>query len=162
MIESWLKSRKAYAVFGEKVSKIFDINIGVPQGSSLSQYVFIVFHCDIINCLGAHSGHLFSDDLSVLIRSSITKSLTPMIQYLEKEGTRICNLAYAPSKKWKQSINISKTVVQVFHTQVKIPAVNVMMNGEKVQVIKEFKYLSFTWTDRLSLKPTIEKCVGNI
>ncbi len=54
MTESWLKSRKADVVFGEKTSNIFDINIAVPQGSSLSPYLFIVYHCDLVNCLGAH------------------------------------------------------------------------------------------------------------
>jgi hypothetical protein len=46
LTESWLKDRKAYVVFGEKTSKVFNINIGLPQGSSLSPYLFIVFHCD--------------------------------------------------------------------------------------------------------------------
>ena len=90
------------------------------------------------------------------------KNLAPMIQYLEKEGTRICNQVYAYSKKWKQPINVSKTVAQLFHTQVKRPVVNVSTNGEKIKLVKEFKYLGFTWTDRLSLKPTVEKCIGNI
>ena len=58
IIESWLKGRKAYVTFGEKTSKVFDINIGLPQGSSLSPYLFIVYYSDLINCLGAHSGHL--------------------------------------------------------------------------------------------------------
>ena len=65
-------------------------------------------------------------------------------------------------KKWKQPINVSKTVAQLLHTQVKRPVVNVTMNGEKIELVKEFKYLGFTWTDRLSLKPTVEKCIGNI
>jgi hypothetical protein len=162
IIESWLKNRKAYVVFGEKTSKIFDINIGLPQGSSLSPYLFIVFHCDLTNCLGAHSGHLFADDLGVLIRPPIMKNLAPMIQYLEKEGTRICNQVYAYSKKWKQPINVAKTVAQLFHTQVEKPVVNVTMNGEKIELVKEFKYLGFTWTDKLSLKPTVDKSIGNI
>jgi hypothetical protein len=162
MTESWLKDRKAYVVFGEKTSKVFNINIGLPQGSSLSPYLFIVFHCDLINCLGAHSSHLFADDLSVLIRPPITKKLAHMLQYLEKEGTRICNQVYAYSRKWKQPINVSKTVAQLFHTQVKRPVVNVLMNGVKIDVVKEFKYLGFTWTDKLSLKPTVDRCIGNI
>ena len=36
------------------------------------------------------------------------------------------------------------------------------MNGEKIELVKEFKYLGLIWTDRLSLKPTVEKCIGNI
>jgi len=94
VINSWLKDRKAYVVFGEKTSKILKINIGLPQGSSLSPYLFIVFHCDLINCIDAHSGHLFADDVSILISPPIIKNLAPMIQYLEKEGTRICILIH--------------------------------------------------------------------
>ena len=90
------------------------------------------------------------------------KNLAPMIQYLQNEGTRICNQVYAYSKKWKQPINVSKIVAQLFHTQVKRPVINISMNGEKIELIKEFKYLGFIWTDRLSLKPTVEKCIGNI
>ena len=99
IIESWLKGRKAYVAFGEKTSEVFDIHIGLSQGSSLSPYWFIVYHSDLINCLGAYSGHLFADDLGILIRPSIMKNLAPMIQYLENEGTRICNQVYAYSKK---------------------------------------------------------------
>ena len=71
------------------------------------------------------------------------KNLAPMIQYLENEGTRICNQVYAYSKKWKP-ISVSKTVAQLFHTQVKRPVVNVTMNGENLELVKEFMYLGFT------------------
>ena len=162
MIESWLKDRKAYVAYGEKTSNVFDISIGLPQGSSLSPYLFIVFHSDLINCLGAHSAHIFADDLSVLIKPPIVKKFAPMIQYLEKEGTRICNQIYAYSRKWKQPLNVSKTIAQIFHTQVERPVINITMNKEKIELVKEFKYLGFTWTDKLSLKPTVEKCISNI
>ncbi|CAF3703494.1 unnamed protein product [Rotaria sordida] len=80
---------------------------------------------------GAYSGHLFADDLGIPITPPILKKLNPMIQHLEKEGTGICDQVYAYSKKWKQPINISNTVAQVFYSQVKRPVVNTTMNGEK-------------------------------
>lgn len=162
MIVNWLKDRKAYVEYGEITSQIFNINIGLPQGSSLSPYLFIVFHSDLTNYLGAHSCHLFADDLCVLIKPPIMKNLGPMIDYLEKEGTRVCKQVSTYSKKWKQPLNVSKTVVQLFHTQVKRPVVNVTLDGNQIELVKEFKYLGFTWTDRLSLKPTVDKTIGNI
>ena len=30
IIESWLKGRKSYVAFGEKISEVFDIHIGLP------------------------------------------------------------------------------------------------------------------------------------
>ena len=85
-----------------------------------------------------------------------------MIEYLEKEGSNICRQVYEYSKKWKQPINVAKTVAQLFHTQVKRPKINVMMNDHELEIVKEFKYLGFTWTDKLSMKPTVERCIGNI
>ncbi|CAF4830106.1 unnamed protein product [Rotaria socialis] len=91
MTNSWPTDRKAYVEYGEIISKIFSINIGLPQGSSLSPYLFIVSHSDLTNYLGAHSCHLFADDLCVLIKLPIMKKLDLMIDYLEKEGTRVFN-----------------------------------------------------------------------
>ncbi|CAF4181734.1 unnamed protein product, partial [Rotaria magnacalcarata] len=85
MIISWLKDRRAFVVFGEKSSETFNINIGLPQCSSLIPYLFIVFHCDLVQCLGAHSGHIFADDLCVIIKPPISIKLETMIKYLEQE-----------------------------------------------------------------------------
>ena len=149
MLASWLKDRKAYIVFGDKSSEVFRINIGLPQGSSLSPYLFIVFHCDLMNSIEAHSGHLFADDLCVIIRPPLTVKLIPMIEYLEREGTKIYDQIFGYSKKWKQPIHISKTVTQLFYTQIKKPRVKTEMNGQRIELVNEFKYLGFTWTSRL-------------
>jgi hypothetical protein len=90
------------------------------------------------------------------------KTLVSMLQYLEKEGTKTCNQVHAYCRKWKQPMNISKTIAQLFHTQVKRSRVNVMTNSEKIELVTQFKYLGFTWTDRLSLKSTVEKCIKDI
>jgi hypothetical protein len=86
-------------MFGEKTSKTFDINVRLPQGSSLSPYLFIVFRSDSINCSGAHASHILADDLSVLITPPIMKSVAPTINFPEEEGTRICSQVFAYSKK---------------------------------------------------------------
>ena len=85
-----------------------------------------------------------------------------MIEYLEREGTKICNQISEYARKWKQPINVSKTVAQIFFSQVTIPRINITMDGQKIKVVKSFKYLGFTWTSKLSLKPTIDKCVENV
>ena len=162
LIISWLSDRSAYVVFGKSASKIFYMYVGLPQGSSLSPYLFIVYHSDLVTCAGAHACHVFADDLNVLITPPICSEIKPMIEFLEKEGTRVCNSIANYSKKWKQPINLSKTVAQVFHSQVQTPAVDVYMENHKVELVKEFKYLGFVWTSKMSLKPTIDKALENI
>jgi hypothetical protein len=162
IISSWLKDRQGYIVFGEKKSDKFQIDVGLPQGSSLSPYLFIVYHCDLVHCLGAHSGHLFADDLCVLIRAPITKALSPIIEYLEKEGTKVCSRIAEYAKKWKQPINVVKTVGQIFHTQIERPKLSIYMEGQTLDIVNAFKYLGFTWTSKMSLKPTIDQCLEKV
>jgi hypothetical protein len=162
MIESWLDDRAAYVCFGQKKSQIFKVKIGLPQGSSLSPFLFVVFHSDLVSCFGAHSGHLFADDLSVLIRAPIQKSFSALVKYLESEGTKVCDRIAKYSVTWKQPINVGKTVAQLFYSQVKKPEVDIFMLGQKLEMVSSFKYLGFTWTSKLSLKPTVNRCLENI
>lgn len=162
MINSWLDNRTAYISYGQTKSDNFNIGVGLPQGSALSPYIFIVYHCDLVKQLGAHSGHLFADDLSVLIRAPLQKSFRALVDYLSTEGTKVADKIATYSTLWKQPINVSKTVVQVFYSQVRKPTVDVTMLGQKLKIVDSFKYLGFTWTSKLSLKPTVTKSLDNI
>ena len=138
------------------------MHVGLLQGSSLSPYLFIVYHSDLVTCVGAHACHIFADDLNTLITPPICRKIRPMVEFLERKGTRVCNNIATHSKKWKQPINLSKTVAHVFHYQVKTSAVNVDMEDHKVELVKEFRYLGFIWTSKMSLKLAIDKVLGNI
>ena len=124
LIVSWLSGRRAYVSFGESKSNEFQTYIGLPQGSSLSPYLFIVYHCDLIACAGAHSCHVFADDLNILISPPIGRDLKQMIDFLEVEGSKVCDKIANYSKKWKEPINVAKTVAQLFYTQVRTPTAN--------------------------------------
>ena len=162
IINSWLENRTAYISFGKEKSMEFRVQVGLPQGSSLSPYLFVVYHSDLVSCLGAHSGHLFADDLCVLIRAPLQKSFPALVKYLEQEGSRVSDRIADYSNRWKQPINVGKTVAQIFYSQVKQPTVEIYMLGQKLEVVNSFKYLGFTWTSKLSLKPTVNRCLENI
>ncbi len=128
----------------------------------MSPYIFIIYHADITTCVGAFSTHLYADDLCTLITPPIQKKFGKMIKFINEAGSRVCQKLSEYSRKWKQPINISKTVVQIFHSQVKRPQVEVVMDGVLLEVVRTFKYLGFTWTDKLSLKPTVDNGLQNI
>ncbi len=52
------------------------------------------------------------------------------------------NSEYA--KKWKQPINIEKTVGQVFHMQIERTEINAHIDDQKLEIVNVFKYLGFT------------------
>jgi hypothetical protein len=143
LVLNWLSNRQAYVEFGNCKSEKFNINVGLPQGSSLSPYIFIIFHSDIVHCTGACSTHIFADDLCALVVPPIGKSLAKMVEYINRKVTEICKNLYDYSLKWKQPINVKKTVVQLFHTQVDTPEVQVFMGGKELECVKKFKYLGF-------------------
>ena len=160
MILSWLKYRQAYITFGRERSDSFHIDVGLPQGSSLSPYLFIVYHSDLNHCAGAHSGHIYADDLSILVKAPITKKLSATVEFLEKEGSKICTKIAEYASKWKQPINVQKTVGQVFYSQIEKPKLNIYMQGQEIEIVNSFKYLGYTWTNKMSLKPTVDQCLA--
>ena len=162
MIYSWLNNRSAYIYYGQTKSDVFQVKVGLPQGSSLSPFIFVVYHSDLVACLGAHSSHIFADDLSVLIRAPIQKSFSSLVKYLEVEGSKVCDRIAEYSIRWKQPINIGKTVAQIFYSQIRKPTVDIYMLGQKLAIVDTFKYLGFTWTSKLSLRPTVNKSLENI
>ena len=73
MVHSWLKGRTTSICFGNTTSDSFQRHVGLSQGSSLSLYICIVFHSDLV-------AHLFADDLNVLIRAPLQKTLLSACQ----------------------------------------------------------------------------------
>ena len=59
-IANWLDNRKAYIIFGKKRSDIFTTHIGLPQGTSLTPYIFIIYHAGIVNCIEAFPTQMIS------------------------------------------------------------------------------------------------------
>ena len=162
IIHSWLINRKAYISFGNGNSEIFKTYVGLPQGSSLSPYIFIIYHSDILNNVKAFSSHLFADDLCTIITPPIQKDYQEMIKFINVAGSEVCQNLLEYAEKWKQPINISKTVVQTFHSQINRPIIEIKMNKNVLENVRVFKYLGFTWTDKISLKPTVDKCLEKI
>jgi hypothetical protein len=148
--------------YGDVRTKDFSISLELPQGSTLSSFLFIVFHSDLIQYTGAFSTHIFADDLNVLIRAPIEKKLEPMMQFLEQKDTKVSNKLFGYAKLWKQPINISKSVYQVFHTQVTLHSLTILMNNTPLQCVNDFKYLGYTWTSKLSMRKSVANCLEKV
>ncbi len=58
-----------------------------------------------------------------------------------------------------QPINVLQTIRQIFHTQIERPKLSIYMEGQTLDIVTIFKYLGFTWTIKMSLKPAIDQCL---
>ena len=90
------------------------------------------------------------------------KSLSRMMEYMGQEETRICHSLVEYSKKWKQPINVQKTVGQIFYTRIEQSKIELYMAEQCLKLVNKFKYLGFTWTSKLSLKSTIDQCLEKV
>ena len=84
LIVSWLNDRQAFGTFRWSKSKTFHTYVDLSQ---VSLYLFIVYHCDLVACLGAYSSHMCTGDLNAFIASPISRGTRMMIQFLEEEET---------------------------------------------------------------------------
>ena len=50
----------------------------------------------------------------------------------------------------------------VFYSQIKKVVVDIYILEQKLEIVNSFKYLDFIWTNKSSLKPTVNRCLENI
>jgi len=74
-----------------------------------------------------------------------------MLNFMKTAGTQVCHNLFGYARKWKQATNVAKTVFQVFHSHVKQLGLKVKIDDSVPERVRSFKYLGFTWTDKLSI-----------
>ena len=66
-IISFLSNRKIQVILEDKLSSIYDINTGVPQGSIMSPMLFIILLCTLPNNLTPIIPEEFADDIAFAV-----------------------------------------------------------------------------------------------
>ena len=124
------------------------IRFGTPQGSILAPLLFLIFINDLPNCLEHSEPLLFADDTNLLITHKNCHDLI-----------RLGNLELANIQTYmncnKLLINTDKTKAIIFHTpstQIPNNLGNLNLSGEKIDIIKETKFLGLKIHEKLSWK----------
>ena len=63
---SYFMNRKQVCAINGKLSEEKQINCGVPQGSNLGPFLFLLYINDLPNCLETTNARLFADDTNLL------------------------------------------------------------------------------------------------
>ena len=152
LVESYLSNRKFFVRLSGVKSELFDVAIGVPQGSCLGPLLYNIYtndlHKFLITKLLNVSDILYADD-TVLVSSN--KNLTSLEVAITSAITNFNEWC----KYNKLSINISKTRMMVFSNRV-TPPVSIKLDGLLIQCVDEFKYLGVWLDSKLRFQPHLD------
>ena len=103
LFKSYLSGRKQYVHINDFSSNLSNLFRGVPQGSTLSALIFLLFINDIVHSSNILFFNLFADDTSIYLKDSVLSNLySVMNRELIKVGDWI--------SVNKLSLNIDKTI----------------------------------------------------
>ena len=126
------------------------VKSGVPQGSVLGPFLFILFANDISNFTGNGQINCYADDALIYVSGNDIKEVEAKLQNCIDE------VEYWYTEN-KLKVNINKTEVMIFGTTQKLCRITddicIKFGQEQLRVVKHFKYLGvlleggLSWND---------------
>uniref|UniRef100_A0A3Q3LLQ2 Reverse transcriptase domain-containing protein n=1 Tax=Labrus bergylta TaxID=56723 RepID=A0A3Q3LLQ2_9LABR len=148
-LRSYLHNRQQFVKLGEYTSSCLDIACGVPQGSVLSPFLFILYINDICKTSNILQFVLFADDTNIFCTG---EDLQQLLELITSEMSKL--------KRWfdnnKLSLNLSKTKIMLFGNCNLNNDVNVKIDGVNIERVYVNKFLGVTIDHKLCWKPHIK------
>jgi len=137
--KSYLSNRQQRIIHNGKLSETKEIKAGVPQGSVLGPFLFILFANDIGNFIGNGQINCYADDAVIYVQSTNINDAKQQLQ-------NCINAVEEWYTENKLKVNVMKTEVMLLGTPQKISKVKeedfcVKFGTKTLKVVKEFKYL---------------------
>ena len=151
-------------------SDIKFVNVGVPQGSNLGPTLFLIYVNGVFKILKDCESFMFADDLLILVSHEIFLEANRIMQ-------RNINHLIRWSHDCKLLINGSKTKIMHFYNQYLrkdevanliihsndcLHTFNVNCSCNKIESVKEFKYLGVTFDQDMTLNTHINSIIRKL
>ena len=150
IIQSFMSGRKARVKLVDVKSKEISLDLGIPQGSSLSCTLFSIAMNSVIREIKCCKALLYVDDLVIFHTSeSIQKNINMLQEAMNAINTW--------SNKTNLRISGTKTKVLHFHRLRNIisPKPQILMQGTNIEEVTKFKYLGILFDKTLTWRKHI-------
>lgn len=142
---SYLQSRHQFTKIHDSLSELIENQYGIPQGSVLSCYLFLIFINKFKNVLKFSKIKLFADDsLLYLFCDNIDEGIDIMNKELVNVFKYLCGA--------KLFLNIKKSNYMIVHNKGAscLFTKSIEIHGQKLQRVSEIKYLGVYLDENLS------------
>lgn len=155
--ESYISSRIQCVRVQNTKSMFRDNNLGVPQGSVLGPLLFSLFINDLPNCCPPSvTCQMYADDAVLYVHAKNKKQAA-------QELTVAMDNVYNWLESSQLQLNISKTVCMYFSKKTNTDSdPNILIQGKKMEVVQEFKYLGITIDSQLGFKQHVKRIVNRM
>ena len=144
LMESYLSDRKFRVIHGEAYSEFYPTEAGVPQGSVLGPFLYLLFTADIPTTEDTFIG-TFADDTVIM---STDESQPKAVEKLQ----RALNNVSRWTTDWKIKLNEQKSVHVTFTLRRKNNNIHTYINGRQVPQAESTKYLGLHLDSKLNWK----------
>lgn len=158
LIKSYLDHRHQYVQIENCRSDLKQINRGVPQGSILGPFLFIVYINDLVHIYRDAKYILYADDASIFFSSPEPSSLQNK-----------ANSALRSLHKWSAAnslqINTKKTKAVIFRPkskQINSSLITLLYENEKIEIDSSVKILGVIFTQNMLWDAHIESVSGKL
>lgn len=149
IIWEFLKERTFQVIVSGVPSQKHNIPAGVPQGSTLSPFLFLFYLADIPE-RGNTKLRLFADDTAVsAVSMNRDQACTQIQEHLDYLADYF--------KKWCLKINADKSNIITFDHKINLPKTTVFYEDKEIPYNKSTKYLGVTLDKRLNFQPHIQE-----
>ena len=149
-IQHFVENRSIFIKLGNIKSDISKVDLGIPQGSSLSGTLFIIAIDSVLKSVSNYIGKsLFVDDLRLSVTSFDLASAENKLQ-------KTLNVLQKWCDETGFSFSAKKSKILICHRKKRTnPQIQLCLNNQKLECVTEFKYLGLILDSKLTWKPHI-------